>query len=67
MSYRAPGIETMPREQLEKLQSERLCWQVKRMYERVECFRKRMDEMGLTPDDVKGVEDLHKLPFFIQK
>ena len=63
MSYRAPEIETMPREQLEKLQSERLCWQVKRMYERVECFRNRMDEIGLTPDDIKGVEDLYKLPF----
>lgn len=33
------------------------------MYENVECFRKRMDEKGLTPDDVKGVEDLYKLPF----
>ena len=53
----------MPREELKKLQSERLCWQVKRMYENVECFRKRMDEKGLTPDDVKGVEDLYKLPF----
>ena len=53
----------MPREDLKKLQSERLCWQVKRMYENVECFRKRMDEKGLTPDDVKGVEDLYKLPF----
>ena len=53
----------MPREELKKLQSERLCWQVKRMYENVECFRKRMDEKGLTPDDVKGIEDLYKLPF----
>ena len=56
-------IETMPREELKKLQSERLVWQVKRMYENVELFRKRMDEAGLTPDDVKSVDDLHKLPF----
>ena len=56
-------IETMPREELKKLQSERLIWQVKRMYENVELFRKRMDEAGLTPDDVKSVDDLHKLPF----
>lgn len=56
-------IETMPREELEKLQSERLVNQVKRMYERVECFRNRMDEKGLKPEDVKGIEDLHKLPF----
>ena len=56
-------IETMPREEIKKLQSERLVWQVKRMYENVELFRKRMEEAGLTPDDVKSVDDLHKLPF----
>lgn len=56
-------IETLPREELRKLQSERLVWQVNRMYENVECFRKRMDEKGLKPSDIKGVEDLHKLPF----
>ena len=56
-------IECMPREELRKLQNERLCWQVHRMSERVELFRKRMDEKGLKPSDIKGVEDLHKLPF----
>ena len=63
MAFWQKEIETMPREELEKLQGERLVWQVKRMYENVELFRKRMDEAGLTPDDVHGVEDLHKLPF----
>ncbi|MBR7131972.1 MAG: phenylacetate--CoA ligase [Clostridia bacterium] len=58
-----PEYEAMPREQLKKLQSERLVAQVKRMYENVELFRKRMDEKGLKPDDIKGVEDLHRLPF----
>ncbi len=56
-------IETMPREELKKLQSERLVWQVKRMYENVELFRKRMDEKGLKPSDIKSVDDLSKLPF----
>ncbi len=56
-------IETMPREELRKLQSERLAWQVKRMYENVELFRKRMDEKGLKPSDIKSVDDLSKLPF----
>ncbi len=56
-------IECMDRKALEKLQSERLCWQVRRMYENVELFRKRMDEKGLTPDDICGIEDLSKLPF----
>lgn len=53
----------MPREEIKKLQSERLVWQVKRMYEKVECFRNRMDEKGLKPEDIHGVEDLSKLPF----
>lgn len=63
MQYWQKETETMPREELLKLQGERLCWQVKRMYENVELFRSRMDELGLKPEDIKGVEDLHKLPF----
>ena len=58
-----PEMECMPREELKKLQSERLVWQVKRMYENVECFRNRMDEKGLKPEDIRGIEDLSKLPF----
>ena len=63
MAIRNPSIECMPREQLQALQSERLVAQVKRCYENVECFRNRMNELGLTPDDVHGIEDLSKLPF----
>ncbi|MEE1198652.1 MAG: phenylacetate--CoA ligase [Acutalibacteraceae bacterium] len=63
MKYWQEKYETMPREELRKLQGERLAWQVKRMYENVELFKKRMDEAGLTPDDVKSVDDLKKLPF----
>ena len=58
-----PDIETMPREDLKKLQSERLVSVVKRSYENVECFRKRMDEAGLKPEDIRGTEDLSKIPF----
>ena len=63
MAIRNPEIECMPREQLEALQSERLVKQVKHCYDNVECFRNRMTEKGLTPDDVHGIEDLAKLPF----
>ena len=63
MSMWQKEIETMPREELEKLQSERLVWQVNRMYERVELFRNRMDKLGLKPSDIHGIDDLHKLPF----
>lgn len=56
-------IETMPREELKKLQSERLVKQVARMYDNVALFKQRMDEKGLKPSDIHGVDDLHRLPF----
>lgn len=55
--------ETMDRAELSKLQSERLVNQVSRMYEKVQCFRERMDKCGLKPSDIHGIEDLNKLPF----
>ena len=60
-------IECMNRDELKKLQSERLVKQVKRMYENVKLFKERMDELGLTPEDIKGIEDLQKLPFSYKK
>lgn len=67
MAIRDVKYETMPREELKKLQSQRLVEQVKRCYERVECFRNRMNEKGLKPEDIKGIEDLSKLPFSYKK
>lgn len=67
MAIRNERIEKMPREELKKLQSERLCAQIKKSYERVECFRKRMDEAGLKPEDIHGIEDLHLVPFSYKK
>lgn len=65
--YYQKDVETISRDELVKSQSEKLVWQVKRCYENVECFRNRMDELGLKPEDIKGVEDLHKLPFSYKK
>ena len=53
----------MPLDELQKLQSERLKEQVKHIYENVAPYRKKMDEMGVKPEDINGIEDLHKLPF----
>ena len=61
--YYQPEFETMPVEEMKKLQSERLVKQVKHVYENVKYYRDLMDEKGVTPDDIKGIEDLHKLPF----
>lgn len=62
-NYYQPEIETMPVEQLQLLQSERLVEQVKHVYKNVEFYRNKMDEAGVKPEDIHGIEDLHKLPF----
>ncbi len=61
--YYQPEIETMPVDQIKALQSERLVAQVKNVWDNVPYYRKKMEEKGVTPDDIKGIEDLHKLPF----
>ena len=61
--YYQQEIETMPVEELKKLQSEKLVKQVKHVYENVEYYRNLMDKKGVKPEDIKGIEDLHKLPF----
>lgn len=62
-NYYQKEIETMPLDELRKLQSKRLKEQVKHVYENVDPYRKKMDEMGVKPEDINGIEDLHKLPF----
>ena len=61
--YWHEDIECMSREDMRKLQSERLVAQVKHVYEHVPYYRAKMDEKGVTPDDIQSVDDLHKLPF----
>jgi len=56
-------IETLSREELKKLQSERLKATVRRVYENVPYYSQRMKEKGITPDDINTVDDLCKLPF----
>ena len=60
---RDPKIECMSRDEMAKLQSERLVKQVKNVYENVPFYRKKMDELGVKPEDIKGIEDINKLPF----
>lgn len=61
--YYQKEIETMPVDELKKLQSEKLVKQVKHVYENVPYYRDLMDKKGVTPDDIHGIEDLHLLPF----
>lgn len=61
--YWNPTMEKMPREQLRALQSERLRDVVRRVYENVPFYRDKMQKLGITPRDIRGVEDLELLPF----
>ena len=61
--YYNEKIETMDRESLRKLQGERLANIVKHTYENVEFYRKRMDEAGVKPSDIRSIDDISKLPF----
>ncbi len=61
--YYQKNIETMPVDELKKLQSAKLVKQVKHVYDNVPYYRNLMDVKGVTPDDIKGIDDLHKLPF----
>ncbi len=62
-NYYQKEIETMPVEELKKLQSEKLVKQVKHVYENVQYYRDLMDKKGVKPEDIHGIEDLHLLPF----
>lgn len=62
-NYYQPEIETASPEQIRAIQNEKLVKQVKHVYENVKYYRDLMDEKGVTPDDIKSIDDLHKLPF----
>ncbi|MBR4108794.1 MAG: phenylacetate--CoA ligase [Oscillospiraceae bacterium] len=61
--YYQPEIETASREQIKAWQDERLVKQVQHVWDNVPYYRKKMEEKGLTPADIQGTADLHKLPF----
>ena len=61
--YYQVEIETASRAQIDAWQNERLVKQVQHVWDNVPYYRKKMEEKGLTPADIQGVADLHKLPF----
>ena len=55
--------ECMSRDEMNHLQSTRLVKQVNYVYHNVEYYRKKMQAVGLEPGDIRGIEDITKLPF----
>ena len=62
-NYFQPEIETASREEILSIQNEKIVKQVKHAYENVKYYRDLMDEKGVKPEDIKGVDDIKKLPF----
>jgi phenylacetate-CoA ligase len=58
-----PQIETMPLQKLRALQNKRLRQQVAKVYENVPFYRQQFDAIGMKPTHIRGVQDLHKIPF----
>lgn len=57
------AIETLPIKELRKLQNKRLETMLNRIYTKVPFYKNKFDTLGLKPGDIKGVQDLHLLPF----
>ena len=62
-NYYQPEIETMPYEELRQLQNEKLLKQVRHVWDNVPYYRAKMEAKGVTPEDIRSIDDLHKLPF----
>lgn len=63
MQYWNPTFECMSREEMTRVQTERLIDTVKRVFHNVPFYRGKMQEKGIEPGDIKSLEDLKKLPF----
>jgi phenylacetate-CoA ligase len=55
--------ECMEREELRKLQGERIRAMVERVYFNVPFYRRKLQDMGIEPGDIRTIDDLQKLPF----
>jgi len=65
-NYWNQQIETMPRTDIQKIQLEKLKEQVKYCYENSSFYRKKFDQVGLKPEDIKTLDDLKKIPFTVK-
>ena len=62
-NYYQKEVECATLDKMRAIQDEKLVKQVKHVYDNVEYYRNLMDEKGVKPEDIKSVDDLHKLPF----
>ncbi|ADQ46067.1 Phenylacetate--CoA ligase [Caldicellulosiruptor kronotskyensis 2002] len=63
MRYWDEHMECMDRSTLQEIQLKRLVETVKRVYTSVPYYRRKMQELGIIPENIKSLDDLKKLPF----
>lgn len=61
-----PACETMPVEKRRELQLERLKKTIQRVYDRIPAYRRKMDKVKITPEDIKTLDDIKNLPFLMK-
>ena len=61
--YYQPEIECASREEIVRIQNEKLVKQIRHVWDNVPYYRKKMEDKGVTPDDIQSIDDLYKLPF----
>lgn len=61
--YYQPEIETASREEIVRIQNEKIVKQVRHVYDNVAYYRNLMDKKGVKPEDIKSIDDIKKLPF----
>ena len=61
--YFDEAVETASREEILEIQNRGLREAVKRVWDNVPYYRKKMEAKGVTPEEIRGREDLYKLPF----
>ena len=62
-NYYQKEIETASREEILAIQNEKIVRQVRYVYEHVPYYKKLMDDKGVRPEDIRGVDDIRLLPF----
>ena len=65
--YYQPDIETMPREELQRLQLARMQETLKRCYENIPFYKEAFDKAGVKPEDLQSLEDLARFPFTVKQ
>ena len=66
MSFWNDKFETMNLEEMREFQGAKLVETVKWLYDRIDFYKNAIDDKGITPDDIKSIDDISKLPFTVK-